>query len=146
MFHNVLKEMALVGVLPPVADLGAAIVPATYIDMTQFDRAIFILYTGVTNRTTATIQVLQATSSAGAGSKALATNLVSTAVPAAGNFVAVEFGAKSLDLANGFRFVAVQPAVAGGTAGLSAVFFLGFRARNLSVTPDANLVQYLVGQ
>lgn len=145
MFHNFLKEFNIQGVLAPVADLGSAIIPATYIDMTQYDRGIFILYVGVTSRTTATIQVVQATSSAGAGSKALANNLVSTVVPAAGNMVAIEVGADQLDLANGFRYVALQPAVAGGTGALSAVIFLGFRARKESVDQPAALVQYLIG-
>jgi hypothetical protein len=139
MFHNLFKEVYFLPVLFPVADLGSTIVPSTYIDVSQFDRFGFILIWGVTDRTTLTIQMLQATSSAGAGSKALATDLKNTSPGALDDnkWCAIEAGDDQLDINNGFRYVAVQPAVAGGSGALSCVIFYGFRARSLSVTQVA---------
>lgn len=135
MFHNLFKEIYFQPCLYPVADLGSTITPATYIDMTQFDRAAFVLIWGVTDRTTLTIQLLEATSAAGAGSQALTTNIINTSPGALDDnkWTVIEFGADMLDA--GFRFVAVQPAVAGGAAALATVLFFGWRARGLSVVP-----------
>ena len=137
MFHNLFKEVYFQPCLYPSADLGSTITPAIYIEAGQFDRMAFVLVFGVTDRTTLTIQVLQATSSAGAGSKALTTDLKNTTPSATDDnkWCVLEFGADQLDIANGFHFVAVQPAVAGGAAALSTVLFFGWRARNLSVVP-----------
>ena len=137
MFHNLFKEVYFQPCLYPVADLGAVITPAIYIEAGQFDRCAFVLVWGATDRTTLTIQVLQATSAAGAGHKALTVDLTSTTPSATDDnkWSVVEFGVDQLDLAGGFHFVAVQPAIAGGAAALSTVLFFGWRARALSVTP-----------
>lgn len=137
MFHNLFKEVYFQPCLYPSADLGSTITPATYIDMSQFDRAAFVLVWGVEDRTTMTIQCLQATAAAGTGSKAFTTNIINTTPSATDDnkWCVLEFGADQLDLANGFRFVAVQPTASGGTAGLATVLFFGWRARNLSVVP-----------
>lgn len=143
MFHNLPKEVYFQQALAPATDLGAAIVPATYIDVTQFERFGFVVLMGTSNRTTATIQIVQATAAAGTGSKNV-TGAVNTTTPTTGQWAVVDCSADQLDINNGFRYVAVQCAVAGGTAGAAAVLFYGVRPRNESVTPDANLAQVVI--
>lgn len=147
MFHNLFKEVFMQMALPPAADLGSTISPATYIDMSQYDRGAFVLLVGATDRTTQTIQLLQATSSAGAGSKNV-TNVINTTLGATDDnkYAIIEFGADQLDLAGGFRYVAVQPAVAGGTAAAAAVLFFGWRARTDSVgaPPSSQQFEYKI--
>lgn len=142
MFHNLFKEVFVQQALPPTTDLGAAIVPGTYIDMSQWDRGAFMILMGTSTRTTATVQVVQATSSAGAGSKNV-TNAVNTTTPTSNQVAIVEFKDAMLDLANGFRYVAVQCAAAGGAASPAAVLFFGWRARAESVA-NAAIAQYIV--
>lgn len=139
MFHNLFKEVYMQVPIFPVADLPVAIAPAVYIEAGQFDRMAFVLIWGVTDRTTLTIQVLQATAAAGTNHKALTVDLTNTTSGALDDnkWSIVEFGVDQLDLANGFHFVAVQPAVAGGTGAVSCVLAFGWRARTESVTPLA---------
>lgn len=143
MFHNLPKEVYLQQALAPTTDLGSTIVPATYIDVTQFERFGFIVFMGTSNRTTATIQVVQATAAAGTGSKNVS-GAVNSTTPTTGQWAVVECSADQLDINNGFRYVAVQPAVAGGTAGAASVLFYGMRPRTESVTPDTNLAQIVL--
>lgn len=119
----------------PVSGLGSTIVPATYIDAQPFEEFAFILVVGATDRTTTTIQVLQATSAAGAGSKNVAGAVNTTFAATDDNkWAAVQVQNEQLDKANGFRYVAVQPATAGGAADLACVLFVGIGAKNKPVT------------
>lgn len=79
----------------------------TYTDMSAYEGGVFLIEVGAMVATaTLNAQVVQATSSAGAGSKNL-TNaaLVEVADTGGSKLYAIEFRTGKLDLANGFKFV-----------------------------------------
>jgi hypothetical protein len=126
-------------VQPPIADVpDGSTLPATYIDVSEYDYFAFDLILGATDRTNTKIQVVQATDSAGTGSKNVS-GAVNTAFGATSDnkMARVECRASALDTANGFRYVAVTITNTGGAAALGAIMFKGWRARNLPVTQPA---------
>ena len=123
----------------PIADLpNGSTLPATYIDVSEYDYFAFDMILGATDRTNTKIQVVQATDNAGTGSKDIR-GAVNTALGATDDnkMVRVQCRASALDTANGFRYVAVTITNTGGTAAMGTILFRGWRARNLPVTQPA---------
>lgn len=107
-------------------------VPATYIDVSNYTRFVFLLSLGATNNAV-DAQVVQATAAAGTGSK----NITGAAIAQLdGNddnkFVTIEVDSQRLDIANGFRYVAVTLTVAGTTT--AEVLFFGLNGRARPIT------------
>ncbi len=143
--HDIDKHVYMQMVQPPVADLtSGTAVPATYIDVSEFDYFGFVLMVGATDRTAQKIQVRQATANDGTGAKDVS-GAVNTALGATDDnkFVLVTCRAAALDTANGFRYVAALPTWTGGTAGLGAILFFGWRARNVPVSQPAAFAEVI---
>ncbi len=133
-FHDIDKNIFFQLVQPPQATFATGVVPATWIDVSQYDYFAFVYAVGAGfNRTTYAGQVRQGTSSAGAGAKDL-TGALTTLPSAANKMEAVVCRTSALDTNNGFRYVALSHTSAGGTVDVGAVFFLAWRARGLPPT------------
>lgn len=98
----------VLGVTPQ--DIGTADVVGAYIAVSGYTKMLATLVTAsLTATKIATVELLQATSSAGAGAKALAAAVSATA-PTGNGVVIAEVGASvdDLDSNNGFAYVAVK--------------------------------------
>lgn len=121
----------------PVANSTDGTVPGTYIDVAPFERFAFQRIVGVSNDTTVSMQVVQATTAAGAGSKNVSGAAITTTSLGSGvnnKYALVELNQSALDINNGFRFVAVSHTATGGSATGSCIIFYGWRAREFPVT------------
>lgn len=130
--ENVYLQM----VKQPVA-LSDETIPATYIDVSAYERFAFLIAVGATDDTAVSMQVVQATSSAGAGSKSITGAAITTTVLAGTNdnkWAIVEVESRKLDIANDFRYVAVTVAATGGTSTLGTVLFIAWRGPTLPPT------------
>lgn len=143
-FHQLSQNVLIQPIIFPVSGLGVTIQPSgAYIDVTTYDNFAFLVVTGVSDRTTATIQIVQATSAAGAGSKNL-TGAVNTTLPTSNSKAAiVESRTEALDINNGFRYVAVQPTFSGGTGDVGTIIFFAWRARAEAVTQPAAITSII---
>ena len=126
----------------PAASSSDATVPASYKDVSEFERFAFLRGIGVSDDTSVTMQVKQATSAGGAGSKDV-TGAVSTSATAVGSganskWAIIEVETVKLDSANGFRYVAVNKLSSGGAATASTIWFFGWRANTMPVTQPAS--------
>lgn len=126
------EDDIFVQVVSVPAAITTATLPATYIDVSQYDRFVFLISLGATNNTV-DAQVVQATAAAGTGSK----NITGAAITQLdGNddnkFVTIEVDTQRLDIANDFRYVAVTVTVAGTTT--AEVLFFGLNARSRPIT------------
>jgi len=101
---------------------GVATVVSTYVDLETYHRAVLLLSVGdMQAGATLDVQLLQATSSAGAGAKTIAdkattgTKSITQLTQAGGDgddALAIELQTEELDVDGGFNFVAVQQVVA----------------------------------
>ena len=133
-FHDLDKNLFFQLVQAPKSAVGSVTVPATYIDVSGYDSFAFVLAVGAGfDRTTYTMQVVQGTSSGGAGSKNV-TSALSVTPTAANKMEMVIVRSSALDTANSFRYVAVTTASSGGTTDVGSIWFLGWRARTLPPT------------
>ena len=132
------EQVYIQSVLPPESGPTTATVPTTYIDVTDFERFAFLISAGALGASaTVAAQVVQATAAAGTGSKVI-TGAAMTAFADDDDdqFVTIEVQSDQLDIANGFRYVAITVTIA-NTADLE-VLFLGLNPRHVPVTqPDA---------
>jgi len=142
--HQFSQNVYIQPIIFPVSGLGVTIQPSgAYIDVSLFDAFGFLVEVGVCDRTTATIQIVQATAAAGTGSKNL-TGAVNTTLPTSNSKAAfVEARVSALDINNGFRYVAVQPTFSGGTSDVGCITFFAWRARALAVTQPASLTSII---
>ena len=143
MLNTFQEEVYIQKVLDPVDNTGAgaATVPATYIDVSDFERFVFLLSIG--NMTgTLDMQVVQAQDGAGTGSKNIA-NAVITQLGASDDNkqVLVEVEVRKLDINNGFHFVAITLTEAGSSAQLADAFFFGINPGNAPVTQHADVAE-----
>lgn len=127
-------------VLDPVdnTSAGAATIPASYIDVSEFERFAFLISVG--NMTgTLDAQVVQATAAAGTGSKNI-TGAVITQLGASDDNkqVLIEVETRKLDINNDFRYVSLTLTEAGSTAQLADVWFIGL-AESAPVTQHADV-------
>ena len=138
-FVTLSQNIVIQNVIPPVSGVGVTTQPAgAYIDVSQYDAFAFLCIIGNTDRTTQTIQVVQATAAAGTGSKSI-TGAVNTTLGATDDnkWIIVEMTTDQLDINNNFRYVAVTPTFSGGTVDVGCILFIGFRPRNLPITAPA---------
>jgi len=132
-FHE--NVLVTLGQVP--AAITTATVPATYIDMSDYARIVFIIHVGDMPATsTLDAQVVQATDSSGTGSKnitgAAITQLVATDDD---KMVSIEVRDTALDVANGFRYVAITLTAANSPVG--TCFALQYRGGGLPPTQPA---------
>ena len=124
-------------VLAPESGPTTATLPASYIDVTNFERFAFVISAGALGASaTVDAQVVQATAAAGTGSK----NITGAAMTQFTDtdddtFVTIEVQSDQLDIANDFRYVAITVTIA-NTADLE-VLFLGLNPRHVPVTQPA---------
>jgi hypothetical protein len=133
-----LNEQVYIQQVSPPAVTTTATVPASYIDVTDFERFAFLISVGdVGVGGTVDAQVVQATAAAGTGSKNI-TGAVATQLVAADDnvYVVIEVQSDQLDIANDFRYVAITVTVA-ATVSLE-VLFLGLNPRHVPVTSNAD--------
>lgn len=131
------EQIYVQSVIPPESGVTTQTAPATYIDVANFERFVFLISAGALG-TGATVdaQVVQATTAAGAGSKNI-TGAAITQLTATDDdkFVTIEVLREKLDIANDFRYVSLTVTVA-NTADLE-VIFLGLNPRHTPVTQPA---------
>jgi hypothetical protein len=135
--------------LVPPASSSAARTSAAYVDMRTFEAALLNLIVGAIGAGgTLTAQLVQATSSGGAGSKNLGSVTFTTITDAGGSTAGVsnslygiEFRTGQMDLANGFYFVGVT-ITAAVAASISGAELIQHRGRTLPV-PASNYAQYV---
>lgn len=103
------EELTVVSAIDP-QDIGTADVTGTYVAVRDYRKIMATLHTeALTAGKIATVELLQATSSAGAGAKSLKTAVSATA-PTGGGAVKAQVEARvdELDSNNGFEYVAVK--------------------------------------
>ena len=126
----------------PAANPSDTTLPASYKDVSGFERFAFLRGVGASDDTTVTMQVVQATAAAGTGKKNV-TGAVSTSASSIGSgannkWAIIEVEVAKLDSANGFRYVAVDGVASGGSATASTMWFFAWRAREFPVTQPAS--------
>lgn len=124
------------------AVITTATVPASYIDVSNFEAFAFVFELGATDGVV-DLQVVQATAAAGTGSKNI-TGAAITQLSATDDNkqVAVEVDVNKLDLANGFRYVAVTATIAGATT--AAIVFYGYNPKSAPVSQPAAFAQHVI--
>jgi hypothetical protein len=113
-------------IIAPVSGLGSTTQPAgAYIDVSDYEHFAFIVMLGVTDRTTQTLQVVQATAADGTGSKDVSGALINgLSATDDGKLAIVQVDTENLDSAGGFRYVAATPTFSGGTGDVGAILFV----------------------
>lgn len=125
---------------------GAATVPASYIDVSDYERFAFVIELG-NNDGTLDAQVVQASAADGTGSK----NVTGAAITQLGatddnKQVMIEVETRKLDINNDFHFVAITLTEAASTAQVVSAYFLGLNPGEAPVTqPAAFAEQVFVG-
>jgi hypothetical protein len=132
------ENLYMLKVLAPVA-VADGIYPSSsaYIDVSKYGRFCFIIDVGVTDDTAVTAQVLQATAAAGTGSKVVTGAAITGTLLAGtndGKWAVIEVETSRLDIANGFRYVAIDVAATGGASTIMAIKFFGWRMDRLPPT------------
>ena len=127
----------LADIVHPPGAYATGILPSSYIDMSDYDRIVFLIMVGTLGATdTLDAQVVQATDAAGAGSKNVTGAVITQLVDADDdNMVSIEVAGSALDVENGFRYVALSIAQAGTPDG--AVLALRYRGGGLPPTQPA---------
>ncbi|MCI0726430.1 MAG: hypothetical protein L0332_06865 [Chloroflexi bacterium] len=122
--------------------LAAETVPATYIDVSDFERFGFMLEVGATDQAI-DFKVVQATADDGTGSKDVTGAAV--AQLAGGDDdntqVLIEIETRKLDINNGFHYVACTVGLTGGTGTTGSIVFYGINPGKAPVTQPAAFTQ-----
>lgn len=144
--ENVYIDMVVV----PTANPTDGTHPATYIDVSDCERFAFYRFCGSSDDTSVTMKVVQATSSAGAGSKDVSGAAITATSLGSGEtnqLAGVEVQTSMLDINNGFRYVAVAHTATGGSATATAILFFKWRTASTPVTQPASVAEivYLDG-
>jgi hypothetical protein len=125
--HRFFENYVIQIVEPPKASADA-VLPSTWIDISQYERFAFLRVVGATDDTAITMQVKQGTSSTGTGTKDV-TGAAIVGTDLAGSndnkWAGVEVECRKLDLDGNFHYVAVDIAATGGSASESTVLFVG---------------------
>lgn len=120
---------------------------STYIDVSEYERFAFLVAVGDSDDTAVTAQVKQATAAAGTGTKNITGAAITTTVLAGtandDRWTMIEVEGRRLDIANDFRFVALDVAATGGSATEMAIFFFGWRLRKLPPTFGADKAEII---
>lgn len=143
MNRTMMKEIYRQQVANP-ATITTGTIPATYIDASPYEAFAFVLELGATDNTV-DMKVVQATAGAGTGSKDVSGAVITQLSGTDDNKQAsIEVDTANLDLANGFRYVAVTATIAGTTT--ASIYFVGYNAKSVPVTqPAAYVEQVTVG-
>lgn len=117
---------------------GAATIPSTYIDVSDFDYFAFLVSVG-THDGTLDAQVVQATASDGSDSKNVANAAITQLVDANDNEQAgIVVETRQLDINNDFRYVALTLTEAATTGQLADVWFMAWNAGEEPVTQHSD--------
>lgn len=137
-FH---QNMKVVLVKPPAAWADAT-VPSAYIDMSDYAFIVFLIFTGtMATGDTLAAKVVQATSSAGAGSKDIASAAITDLVITDDDALAsIEVRDTALDVANDFRYVSLTIDETGSPVA-GAVIALLYGGGGLAPTQPAKYVE-----
>ncbi len=129
------NEQVYKQVISNPATIATGTLPASYIDVSNFERFVINIAYGASDGVF-DAQVVQATAAAGTGSKNI-TGAAITQLSATDDNkqVTIEVQTDQLDIANGFRYVAVTFTAAGTTTGYAEL--LGFSPRHVPVTQPA---------
>src|SRR5512139_995221 len=116
--------------VPPAVKSPAAAQVSTYVSLANYHRAVCVVQTGAIAATsTCVIQLLQASTSAGAGSKGIPTTVGQTKTTTslttadANSVIVIELRTEELDVANGFEHVAVSRDVDTDTVALGIILY-----------------------
>lgn len=121
--------------------LTTGTLPASYINVGDYERFAFLLELGATDQTT-DFKVVQATAAAGTGSKDVSGAVITQFSATDDNKQAIiEVETKKLDINNGFYFVAVTSTVATGTATTASIVFYGINPHVVPVAQPAAFAQ-----
>jgi len=133
-------------IIAPVSGLGSTTQPAgAYIDVSDYEHFAFIVMLGVTDRTTQTLQVVQATAADGTGSKDVSGALINgLSATDDGKLAIVQVDTENLDSAGGFRYVAATPTFSGGTGDVGAILFVAWGKKSLGAVVQGSTVDQLV--
>lgn len=137
-FQQVYRQVLKTGTL------ASETLPAAYIEVGQFERFAFALDVGATDQGIA-FKVVQATDSAGTGSKDI-TSAAITALTATDDNkqVLIEVQTAKLDINNGFNYVACTTTLTGGSATVGHSVFYGINPKVAPVTQPAAFVQQVL--
>lgn len=104
-FHD---NMLFAEVFPPAAWADGT-VPASYIDMADYERCVFLIMTGAMDTSdVVAAQVVQATDAAGSGSKPLVgATITDLDIDDDDALATIEIRDTALDVENGFRFLSL---------------------------------------
>jgi len=121
--------------------LSAGVLPASYINVSDFERFAFVFELGATDQAV-DFKVVQATAAAGTGSKDVSGAAITQLATTDDNKqVIIEVEVRKLDINNGFYFVAVTIALTGGSATTGAIVFYGINPGASPVSQPAALAQ-----
>lgn len=138
------EQEATLGTIDPVSQ-GAGTVTTGWIDVSNFERFLSLIQTGVLG-TAATVdaKLQQASDSGGTGAKDITGKAITQIVKASGDNkqAQIDLRADELDMANGFRFFRLSITV-GTAASLISASVKGGVAKNMPVSAynQAALVQ-----
>jgi len=137
-FH---ENMLFAEVFPPAAWADGT-VPASYIDLADYERVVFLIMTGAMDTgDIVAAQVVQATDAAGTGSKVITgatiTDLTLTDDDA---LATIEVRDTALDVENGFRFVSLTIDET-NSPGFGCVIALLYKGGGLPPTQPATYVE-----
>ena len=116
-------------------------VTTAYVDMSDYERVRFVALIGnIPSSCTVDIQVLQATSSAGAGAKTITGGSITQLADSDDNkAVSLDIHAAALDLANSFEFVALK--VMAPDTIVAGAWADQYHARHGTITQGTNYTQ-----
>lgn len=139
-FH---ENMKFAAVFPPAAWADGT-VPSAYIDMSDYERCVFLIMTGaMATGDIVAAQVVQATSAAGAGSKVITGATITDLDIDDDNALAtIEVKDTALDVENGFRFLSLTIDETGSPA-FGCVIALLYRGGGLPPTQPATYVEQI---
>jgi hypothetical protein len=120
-------------------NLVTGVIPSTYIDMSDFDRIVFLIAVGTMGASsTIDAKVVQGDTAAGGNSKDVPNAAITQLVDADDNvLVSIEVAGSALDVANGFRYVSLSITGA-GTAASGYLLAMQYRGGGLGPTQPAS--------
>jgi hypothetical protein len=139
-FH---ENVLFAAVFPPAAWADGT-VPATYIDMSDYERIVFLILTGaMATGETVAAQVVQATDSAGTGSKDITGATITDLTLTDDNALAtIEVRDTALDVENSFRYVSLTIDETGSPP-FGCVIALLYKGGGLPPTQPATYVEQI---
>ncbi len=138
------QRASVLGTIPPQS--ATTVQVSGWLDATKFHNILALIATGAMTATgTVDAQIQQATSSGGAGAKAITGKSITQLVAAsnANNQVLINLHQEDLDIANGFKWIQLSITQATAASLISGAVF-GFDPRNLQASDSTNANASLV--